>query len=69
MTDVTQGGAELRVLVLAPTSRDAILTRSILERAGIASAACSSVAQICREVKVGAGAVLKASKRAQYSHM
>jgi PAS domain S-box-containing protein len=47
-----------RVLLLAPTSRDADLARGIFERASLAAKHCRSVADICAELARGAGAVL-----------
>jgi signal transduction histidine kinase/CheY-like chemotaxis protein len=49
---------EGRVLVLAPTARDAGLCRSILAEAGVAATTCPDVAAICRELEVGAGAAV-----------
>ena len=47
-----------RLLVLAPTGKDASLTRSILERAGVACVGCADIVQLCQELDAGAGAVL-----------
>src|SRR5437660_6475136 len=49
---------EGRVLVLAPTGRDAANTRSVLGKAGVACAVCRDVNELCREIGAGAGAVL-----------
>ena len=49
---------ERRVLVLAPTVRDAANTSKILGTAGIATSVCSDVEALCTELKVGAGAVI-----------
>lgn len=49
---------ELRVLVLAPTSKDADLAQSILGRAGVKCVCCDSLIALCRESDAGAGAVL-----------
>ena len=53
-------GAELerRVLVLAPTGRDGANSRAVLGKAGLASAVCGDVEELCREIEAGAGAVL-----------
>jgi len=45
-----------RVLILAPAGRDAALTRSVLARAGIASAACAKLDELCDALAAGAGA-------------
>src|SRR4051794_28074192 len=47
-----------RVLILAPTRRDAELSREILAGAGIACAACDDLEALCRELRAGAGAAL-----------
>ena len=62
---VTEGGRERleqRVLVLAPTSKDAHLTRSVLERAGVICVCCSTLDQVTEELEAGAGAVLLAEE-------
>lgn len=50
--------ASSRVLVLMPTRRDAERTYQLLEEAGIVCSMCTDVADICRELRLGAGAVL-----------
>ena len=62
---MTEGGREQldqRVLVLAPTSKDAHLTRSVLERAGVICVCCSTLNQVTDELEAGAGAVLLAEE-------
>jgi two-component system CheB/CheR fusion protein len=49
---------EERVLALTPTPADAALTCSFLAEAGIDCSVCESLAQLCRELPVGAGALL-----------
>jgi signal transduction histidine kinase len=49
---------EKRILVLAPTKRDAELTCSILHDNGIDCVACSDVEEITREMSAGAAALL-----------
>ena len=53
---------ERRVLVLAPTPKDSELTQAILERAGIVTIGCASLASVCKELDHGAGAVLLAEE-------
>jgi len=48
---------ESRVLLLLPTQRDCRLTADVLARDGIATSACSSPADLERELDHGAGAV------------
>jgi PAS domain S-box-containing protein len=47
-----------RVLILAPVGRDAELLRSVLDRAGIASVACSSVETLLHHLRDSAGAAV-----------
>ncbi len=47
-----------RVLVLMPTRRDAERTRQLFEEAGVACAVCNDLADLCRELREGAGALL-----------
>ena len=47
-----------RVLVLAPTARDAATSRGILEAAGVRCVICGSIEDVCREVERGAGAAV-----------
>ena len=54
--DVTD--LERRVLILPPTARDAEITRSFLERNGIACLACADLQELTREVGRGAMAVI-----------
>jgi signal transduction histidine kinase len=58
VTDAGGEHLEQRILILAPTGKDAALTLSVLDRAGVMAVCCSDLAQICRELERGAGAVL-----------
>jgi signal transduction histidine kinase/ActR/RegA family two-component response regulator len=49
---------EGRVLILAPTGRDAELACRVLSNAGISPQACGGMEEFCREVEAGAGAAL-----------
>jgi signal transduction histidine kinase/ActR/RegA family two-component response regulator len=49
---------EARVLVLMPTARDALRTVEILAEASVRGYPCGDLAQLCRELRVGASAVL-----------
>ena len=49
---------ERRVLILAPTGRDAQLTRSVLAEAGIRCIACADLPGLVEEMAQGAGALL-----------
>lgn len=53
---------EQRVLVLAPTGRDAALTQSLLRQVGIAAEVCPGMEQLCDELRRGAGAVVLAEE-------
>lgn len=49
---------ETRVLLLAPTGKDALLSQRILGEAGIASAICPDLATLVQRAQAGAGVVL-----------
>ncbi len=49
---------EERVLILAPTRKDAAVSYAILTEAGLASVACSDLEDVCRELEAGAGTVI-----------
>ena len=49
---------EERILVLAPTEKDARLCRSLLAESGVASTVCAAVTQVCAELQAGAGAAI-----------
>lgn len=49
---------EQRVLVLAPTGRDAANSLTVLSRAGLVCTACRDVADLCHEIGVGAAVVI-----------
>jgi signal transduction histidine kinase len=53
-----EADVERRVLVLAPTLRDALNTSRILGKAGISTYACSDVEGVCKEISNGAGALV-----------
>jgi two-component system, sensor histidine kinase len=53
---------EERILVLAPTGRDAALTCQLLGRAGLAASACADERELGREVQRGAGAAVLADE-------
>ena len=62
---MTEGGSEQleqRVLVVAPTGKDAQLTQSVLQRAGVSCACCSTLTQVCKELEFGAGALVLAEE-------
>ena len=58
MTDAMRDLLEQRVLVLAPTGKDASLAQSVLQRAGIECQCCRDVRGLCDELEAGAGVVL-----------
>lgn len=53
---------EQRVFVLAPTGKDAALTASVLETAGVTCVACPTLEEICEELAVGGGVILLAEE-------
>ena len=58
MSDSAQRLAERRVLILAPTGRDALLTRDVLGEAGVRTAICADLAEMVVQMDFGAGALI-----------
>ena len=58
MTDGPPENPEERVLVLAPTARDAAATRDLLAAAGVRAHVCATIEEVCRAAAGGAGAAL-----------
>jgi PAS domain S-box-containing protein len=58
MNEERPGGLEGRVLVLAPTARDAATSRGLLEAAGMPCVLCATIADVCGEAARGAGAAV-----------
>ncbi|HVT14821.1 MAG TPA: hybrid sensor histidine kinase/response regulator [Thermoanaerobaculia bacterium] len=56
------GDAGERLLVLAPTGRDAELACQVLGGAGLACSACADEDELCREIAAGAGTVIIAEE-------
>ena len=53
-----QNRLQNRILILAPTGRDAVLTAGVLAGAGMDSMICASVAELLEQLQAGAGAIL-----------
>ena len=53
---------EQRVFILAPTGKDAALTASVLERAGVTCVSSPNLEEICEGLEHGGGAVLLAEE-------
>jgi signal transduction histidine kinase/ActR/RegA family two-component response regulator len=53
---------EQRVLVLAPTGRDAVLACQLLSTMTVSSQSCGDAAELFREIEAGAGAVILADE-------
>jgi signal transduction histidine kinase/ActR/RegA family two-component response regulator len=51
-----------RILVLAPTGRDALLTRQLLRHAGLEAATCQDATRLFAECLLGVGAILVAEE-------
>jgi len=49
---------EQRILLLAPTGKDARLSQSFLAEAGLACTVCSSIAAMCAQLEEGAGSLV-----------
>jgi signal transduction histidine kinase len=50
--------SEERFLILAPTGRDATLTRKLLERAGLSAVICATLVDLCERFEEGGAAAL-----------
>jgi signal transduction histidine kinase len=57
-----QGNDELRILVVAPTGRDAALLCAAMSRAGVDAVECRSCEEACLEMQHGAGGVIVAEE-------
>jgi signal transduction histidine kinase/CheY-like chemotaxis protein len=58
MTARDAAGLDDRVLLLAPTGKDAATTAALLRAAGIAAVSCASLDEVLREIGRGAAAVI-----------
>jgi signal transduction histidine kinase/ActR/RegA family two-component response regulator len=58
MNEADHGNPESRVLVLAPTGRDATNSKALLGKAGLACTLCRDLPELCREIEAGVGSVL-----------
>src|SRR5258705_9640974 len=64
MTVPSRAALELRVLILAPTGRDAALVQSVLAKSGIESVVCRDATTLCSRAEEFAGALLIAEEAA-----
>ena len=62
MTAPASPGLRRRVLMLLPTSRDADITRDLLERNGLHACACTTATELLAQLREGAGAMLVAEE-------
>jgi signal transduction histidine kinase len=60
--DTSEAGRDLRVLVVAPTGRDASLLCAALERGGLETLECPNCAAAVEEAKAGAGTMIIAEE-------
>lgn len=58
MTEADRREIERRVLILAPTSKDAALSRSIFDTAGISTYFCRDLGEVLDQLDAGAGALI-----------
>jgi signal transduction histidine kinase/CheY-like chemotaxis protein len=65
VTDEEQQSLEERVLILAPTGRDAVLASQLLTAAKVPNHSCADDAELFREIEAGAGAALLAEEALQ----
>ena len=57
-SDVEPELAEERILVLAPTHKDAVMCQEILGREGFPCTICADLPQVCRQLQAGAAVLL-----------
>ena len=62
MTGPHEKSVEERVLVLAPTGRDAALTCDVLARAGLVAEVCPTIEEVCAKLVAGAGSLILAEE-------
>jgi signal transduction histidine kinase/CheY-like chemotaxis protein len=60
---------EQRVLVLAPTAKDAAICRNLLSEANVVAAVCPDLAEVCREMERGAAAAVIAEEAIDQKHI
>jgi PAS domain S-box-containing protein len=58
MGDERSAGSEDRVLLLAPTARDAAAAGKVFASIGISFLACKDIDEVCREIVAGTGAAI-----------
>ncbi len=56
-------GDDGRVLLLAPTGRDAALIAKVLGESGVVAESCKSIEEFCRRLSEGAGAASSPRRR------
>jgi signal transduction histidine kinase/CheY-like chemotaxis protein len=56
-TPELQDSRDERILILAPTGRDAALTAQVITEAGLVAEVCNSIEELCRKMLLGAGLV------------
>lgn len=64
MNDEQPEQLEERVLVLAPTARDGATSQGVLEAVGVRYFLCSTIEDVCREARRGAGAAVVTAEAA-----
>ena len=62
MLTAASSALDQRVLMLAPTGRDAELMCSVLEEAGVSSKACADMRELCASLREGAAALVLAEE-------
>ena len=62
MDPIRHSQLDERILIFTPTGRDAELTRSFLEQAGLMGTVCPSATELCASIGEGAGACILAEE-------
>jgi signal transduction histidine kinase/CheY-like chemotaxis protein len=60
--DERSGQIEQRVLILAPTAKDAAICQNLLGEANVVAAICPDLTRVCREIERGAAAAVVAEE-------
>ncbi len=58
MREESAATLEERILLLAPTSRDAVAARKVFEKAGILITLCDDIVAVCAEIEKGAAVAI-----------
>ncbi|MGZ3381822.1 MAG: hypothetical protein ACXVBB_16375, partial [Isosphaeraceae bacterium] len=58
MSEESAATLEERILLLAPTRRDAVAARKVFEMAGVIITLCKDIVEVCSEIEKGAAVAI-----------